>query len=223
MQDKTPASLYQWLAANAVLISTISPTEGYNRDYCWVLADHLHEKLIDAMLQFESHTDIIQGSTKTHMFVTTNFGLVILDPTGIKKENVVTFKGVKFMRPELDRTRWFAPASKYIVQIKYTTDSIVEAELERAEKVRKEEEAIAVYRSRTKRVEDEQRALNSDQGFQDLITKLVNFDHSFEYSDDHRYAMSTRARLNEIVAELNKFDVNGKAISDRIFAAHLNC
>jgi hypothetical protein len=219
MQNE-PKNVYQWLRDNAVLVSTISPTEGYLNDQCWVLADHLHEKFVDALLKFQPHDEINQGCTKTHFFLTTNCGLVILDPTGIRKEQVVTYNGIKFMRPELDRLRWFAPTSKYITQIKMTTDSIAEAELTRVEKVRAEEERSKRFMANIQRVEAEQRAINSDPAFQALITKLVNFDHTFEESDDHRYAMATRARLREIEAELNKFDVDGPAIAKRIISSH---
>lgn len=215
-----------WLRENAVVAAQKDLKEKDYGDRVWILADHLVEKFIEKLV--EQNDTFCNGAAKVnglaHMYFTTYQGLVIIDATGISSKDYVTMGKCRYLRPEIIRSRWYTQESIYNKWMEgITTDFLVSRELERVEKVRKEEEAIAVYRSRTKRVEDEQRALNSDQGFQDLITKLVNFDHSFEYSDDHRYAMSTRARLNEIVAELNKFDVNGKAISDRIFAAHLNC
>lgn len=219
MTDKVQ-STWQWLMANAVVLAQKELLGDYPGEAVWCLPDHLHEKLIFKLTEREDHFN--QGCTKDHMFLTSQWGLIILNPTSIKKEDLITYNGYRILRTEVNRDHWYLPESTYAKWMTgVTTNEIVSKELDRVEKVRQEEERAAAYRARKARVEAEQRAILPDnQVYQDLITAGMRFDHTFEETDDHRYAMATRARLRELEAQITAQGADGPRVMSAIIRVH---
>ena len=210
----------KWLKSNAVIAAQKNLPE---RDYgpcAWILADHLVEKLIEQLTGRDDH--FLTGCTSEHMYFTTAAGLVIIDPMGIHNKDVVTYNGFRYLRPEIDRERWYPSTSGYHKWMTgVTTDVLAGMELKRATKAAENEAKIREYRARVTRVEQEQRAILPDnKEYQSLIDRAMHFDHTFEYSDDHRYAMRTRQQSRELIAAINEHGVDGEAIFNRIIAAH---